>query len=273
MAVREVIIPLKKHLVKFVQVDWDKIYELYEEYEGYEEFREKMILSTFETYIPYLIKEKFKLFDNYSLPLDENEIKIKISNQKKGLDENLNKFLTKDYVLVIISIKSNTFKKFTRKEMLDYNDLFADRFLTYASLSKSIEYLFLEYVVSSIHGNNPSKKLNVIYDILGLDEEDYKKGTLLRFYDRNKHEKSLTHQSKKFHKFDKELPDFVIFDILKQHLTSNISYSKLAKKYNRSKSWISTICNNKEAIHFYNEITRYHSSYFEYLSSPLRKKL
>ncbi len=242
MAIREVIIPLKKHLVKFIQADWDKIDKLEDKsHENRcENFRVILVHSDFQAVVPLILGENFRLL-SYNYPIWDDAIEVNNILRKDLIKEPILKKFSDDGYR-IIKVKFHTkFRPYSKEERIDLQDLFGSNAKNFRLINKLLEASFRLYIVKSIYGNHPNSRLDWIYNFLRLKETDIKKSTLLRYYHRKKKEIDESPTQKALFTFDKEKPNTYFFKIIEER-NNEKSYAKIADKFKISKTKIIRIC-------------------------------
>ena len=250
-----VVVPLKKYLVKFIQLDWDIIFELDDLDKGIEYSREiyraSLIYRDFEYAISIPLKKQIILTDaNFPIP-DSIEIVKKISPSQIRNQKLIN-YTKKNFQVIKIKIHSKSTPIVFEERNANHEKLEEDFF--YKILNSTLEESFNRYLVRFIYGNTPLSRLKEMYRFLGLNENDIKRTTLIRRYHRSK-EKYKLWSTKEF-KFDKERPNSYFFNIIEDRFKNELSYSQIAIKHNTSKSRVIRICQNEKIKYEYKRFCR-----------------
>lgn len=275
--IRFAIFPIKKHLARFLMLDWEKISSLIlqdeiEEYfqkEGQarklglprlpllmhdEGMREKII-------IPFLKYDADGFFNEEPMFKDASEVKIQYYTNRRNLKNEFVPFLEKGYTLVKLSVPVRKINKYEKKQFAKSRN--------FSSMVKNanefLDIYFIDYVKQKIKfAQNIDFAIAEIYSILKLTPEDIRVSTIKRAYHRHKNDQRSTRDLFERDHIHKKIWDKKLFEIYQEHVEMNVSYAILSLKYKLSKSTIARICNNQKVIDLYKKIIRLHNSYMDW---------
>jgi hypothetical protein len=239
---RNVIIPFKRHLAKYIIAEQKKV--------------DADISSLEIDVIRTIITSWFgMMFDEDAYLQKTFDFTFNYYTNRRRLYPPLQIYVDKGYTLLKVTVVIKKSAK-NKPECLSYDNFYNKVEL----LNKLVNSEFAFYVSKMIRYHNIDNAIDEIYNVLNLKASDLKKSTMRRNYFRGENSNNFR-LSKEFKlgcfKISKSIPDSLLVEIYKEHYKQKYSYSQLAQKHSLSKSSISRICNNPKVKRLYQDLKRY----------------
>ena len=222
VSIREAVIPLKRHLVKFISVNSDEF--IYSSKGYLWELRITSSLNLFEFFFNELFTEIY-------------EISIIHYTNRRKLNPDLQYFVDRDYLLIkfkfLVSIKP--YKKFSKYTLFYFTKILNDK----------LENDFISSI-RLFDGKTVDSKITNMFSVFRIDETEIKKSTLKRMYYRSSTNKEKF-DKKRYNKYSslyKQKPDRIILAYYTRFLSGEITLNEIAKELNISKSTVQDIFSN-----------------------------
>ena len=181
------------------------------------------------------------------------DLKIQVYKNRKNLPEDLITFVNKGYTLLKITCPIYNKVSPRAKRLIDYqsydqninqiNELLADGFYNYTFQKEAVV-------------RNFRATIDEVFNVLGITEDHIRKGTVRRNLTKRKTELvRLYYFSFGEDSIHKKINNKKLWEIYRDHIEYNLSYSQLGQKYDHHKSMISRICRNEDVIKLYKEVS------------------
>lgn len=222
VSTRFAIIPLKKHLAKFISINWNKI-----TYSNISYIWERQTIS------------RLKLFEIFfgELFSEVYEVSILQFSSKKYLNSNFQNFIDNNYKIIqfkfLVSIEPIIIDPINKVSLHEFTKLLND------SLDRQF-YAFID----NMEGKTIESKIKHTYFVFKLDETDIKKSTLKRTYHLLRENEPFNFSKPFKNTFYPHIPDRIIILYYSQFLDGKITLKQIADELNISKSTLKNIFNN-----------------------------
>lgn len=226
-----------------------------------EAWRESIVKNTLEDYLSFLLNTIRLSLETASIP-DWSECQIKVIRKRKDIHPAILKFSENGYDLVKITfpIKKDTFLK-------ELSSIPSIEIIT-KNVNRSLNQTFYWYISSCVSNQNSIEQgIDHAFKMLLMLETDIKRSTIKRYLHRHRKTANIFKLARSLNgeNLHKKIYNKKLFEIYRDQIENNLSFSKLAEKYNITKSMAYRICSNPNISNFYKKVTRYHENYTEWI--------